>query len=86
MMTIQVRRPDVAEDIRTLSALTGTSITDAIAMAVRNQLAIERARADVRLAKRKEDSARLLAQIRNLPVLGPDLNDSDLYDADGLPK
>ena len=39
---IQIKRPEVADDIRTLAALMGVSITDAIANAVRGQLAIER--------------------------------------------
>jgi hypothetical protein len=83
---IQIKRPDVAEDIRTLANLTGVSITDAIAIAVRGQLALERVKADSKLSKRKKDSQLVLAELKRLPVVGPSLNDHDLYDAGGLPK
>ena len=83
---IQVRRPDVAQDIRALAALTGTSITDAIGNAVRAQLAHERARAAEGKALRKGESERVLAEIRRLPAIGPLLTDEDLYDSDGLPR
>jgi hypothetical protein len=83
---IQIKRADVADDIRSLAALTGTSITDAIANAVRGQLAIEQVKADAKLRKRRKEAAKILAELRRLPVTGPLLSDNDLYDANGLPK
>ena len=83
---IQIKRADVADDIRSLAALTGTSITDAIANAVRGQLAIEQVKADAKLRKRRKEAAKILAELRRLPVTGPLLSDDDLYDATGLPK
>lgn len=83
---IQIKRPEVAADIRTLAELTGLSITDAIANAVRNQLAIERVKADAGLRKRRKAAEDLLSELRQLPVKGPVLSDDDLYDAEGLPK
>ena len=83
---IQIKRPDVAEDIRTLAELTGASITDAIANAVRAQLAIERVKHDAKLRKRRRESEEALAELRRLPVIGPDISDDDLYDKHGLPK
>ncbi len=84
---IQIKRADVADDIRSLAALTGTSITDAIAAnAVRGQLAIEQVKADAKLRKRRKEAAKILAGLRRLPVTGPLLSDDDLYDANGLPK
>jgi len=83
---IQIKRPEVAADIRTLAELTGLSITDAIANAVRAQLAIERVKADATLRKRRKEAENALAELRRLPVTGPALTDDDLYDADGLPK
>jgi len=83
---IQIKRADVADDIRSLAALTGMSITDAIANAVRGQLAIEQVKADAKLRKRRKEGAKILAELRRLPVTGPLLSDDDLYDANGLPK
>jgi hypothetical protein len=83
---IQVKRPDVVEDIRALADLTGTSITDAIQNAVRAQLAIERVRTNAKLAKRRARAEKTLAELRSLPVVGPLLTDRDLYDDEGMPK
>jgi hypothetical protein len=83
---VQVKRPDVAKDIRTLAALTGLSITDAIGSAVREQLALESAKAREKLARRKAESEKALRKIRRLPVTGPLLTDKDLYDSGGLPR
>lgn len=83
---IQIKRSDVAEDARTLAAMTGVSITDAIGKAVKAQLAIERVNASAKLSRRRIRTERTLAELRRLPVLGPELSDRDLYDAGGLPK
>ena len=58
----------------------------AIASAVRGQLAIEQVKADAKLRKRRNDAARILDELKLLPVTGPLLSDDDLYDAEGLPK
>ena len=83
---IQIKRSEVTEEVRALAALTGVSITDAIGIAVKRQLEIERAKADLRLAKRRKEVGKLLNEIRRLPVVGPRLTDEDLYDENGLPK
>lgn len=83
---IQIKRADVAEDVRILAELTELSLTDAIALAVRSQLAIERVRADERLIERQRKVEAGLAALRQLPVVGPDLSDADLYGPDGMPK
>lgn len=83
---IQIKRADVAADIRKLAELTGASITDAIANAVRHQLAIEQVNADAHLRKRRQSVDKTLAELRRLPVTGPLLTDDDLYDEAGLPK
>ena len=83
---IQIKKSEVTEEARALAALTGVSITDAIGIAVKRQLEIERAKAAVKLAKRRKDVEKLLAEIRRLPVVGPILTDDDLYDENGLPK
>jgi hypothetical protein len=83
---IQIKRPDVAEEIRLLADLMGVSITDAIGDAVRGRLAIERVKADAKLQKRRKALDSALLEIRSLPVIGPALTDDDLYDDDGMPK
>jgi hypothetical protein len=83
---IQIKRPGVADDIRALADLMGVSITDAIASAVRGQLAIERVKGDAKLRRRRKDAEKALAELRSLPVIGPDISDKDLYDENGLPK
>lgn len=81
---IQIKRPEVTADIRTLAALTGASITDAIATAVKAQLAVEKVKADAGLRKRRKAAEKALAELRRLPVTGPVLTDEDLYDASGI--
>ena len=83
---IQIKRSEVTEEVRALAALTGVSITDAIGIAVKRQLEIERAKANVKLAQRRKEVSKLLGEIRRLPVVGPRLTDEDLYDENGLPK
>ena len=83
---IQIKRPDVANDIRALAALTGISITDSVAHAVRAQLAIERVRSNAVLSQRRAEAGRMLDELRRMPKIGPQLTDNDLYDEDGLPE
>jgi hypothetical protein len=81
---IQIRRDDVVQDIRELAAITEQSITDAVASAVKAELA--RARAKSGLEARRQAVAEIIRQFRELPVVGPMLTDADLYDEDGLPR
>ena len=83
---IQIKRQDVADDIRALADLTGVSITDAIQNAVKSQLAIERVKANKSLTRRLQQAEKALAELRRLPRVGPMLTDDDLYDDKGLPK
>lgn len=85
-MPIQIKRADVTEQIRLLAELTGCSLTDAVAHAVSRQLALEQVQADATLMKRRKAAESALAELRRLPVLGPQLGDEDLYDSEGLPK
>ena len=83
---IQIRRPDVTADIRKLAELTGASITDTVAQAVRRQLAIEKVHADERSRTKLRKAEKTLAKLRRLPRIGPILTDDDLYDKFGMPK
>lgn len=81
---IQIRRDDVVRDIRELAAITEQSITDAVASAVKAELA--RARAKSGLEARRQAVAEIVRRFCELPVVGPMLTDADLYDEDGLPR
>jgi hypothetical protein len=83
---IQIRRDDVVKDIRMLAEITGVSITEAVASAVRTQLASERGKAEAKLSSRRKRIESALAELRRLPVVGPGLSDRDIYGPDGLPR
>lgn len=81
---IQIRKEDVARDIRELAAMTGDNITDVVGKLVRAELDRERRRRSPEERERAID--RILAQVRALPRTGRVLTDDDLYDEYGLPK
>ena len=81
---IQIKKEDVARDIRELAALTGEAITEAVGEAVRDRL--ERVRRDSSVEERRREVARIVAAYAALPKTGRMLTDDDLYDDYGLPK
>jgi antitoxin VapB len=81
---IQIKKDDVARDIRELAALTGEGITEAVGEAVRDRL--ERVRRRSSVEQRRQEVARIVASYAKLPRIGPPLTDDDLYDDYGLPK
>jgi antitoxin VapB len=83
---IQIRREDVAADIRTLAELMKVSITDAVSAAVRAELERKQAEAEKAKKARWEEANRILKEIHAMPRIGPLLTDADFYDEDGLPK
>ncbi|MDX2267268.1 MAG: type II toxin-antitoxin system VapB family antitoxin [Bryobacter sp.] len=83
---IQIRKEDVTQDIRMLAELMNLSITDAVAVAVKKQLAEEQAKKADRIEEKRRKSREIMERLWALPVVGPKLSDADLYDEDGLPK
>lgn len=81
---IQIRRDDVVRDIRELAAITHQPITEAVAAAVRAELA--KARASRSLDERRAAVEDIVRRFSELPLIGAPLTDADLYDEDGLPK
>lgn len=81
---IQIKREDVARDVRILAARSGQSITDAVGQLVRAELAQPERRSgpEAKLAAVR----RIVAEYKALPKTGMTLTDGDLYDEDGLPK
>jgi hypothetical protein len=83
---IQIRKPEVVEDIRKLAERTKLPITEAVGRAVRAEMQrLETDRAADAEAKIR-DVKEMVARISKLPVVGPMLTDEDLYDELGLPK
>ena len=83
---IQIRREDVAADIRALSELMKVSITEAVAVAVRERLESEQSKAQRMREERNLRADESLKRIWALPKTGAPLTDDDLYDEHGLPK
>jgi len=83
---IQIRKDDVARDIRELAALTGEAITEAVAEAVRERLDRVRRFADRDARDKRID--RIIADFQAAVKAhgGRPLTDDDLYDENGLPK
>lgn len=81
---IQIKKEEVAQNIRELAVLMGEAITDAVNEAVLEKLAKVRKRLDVE--ERRAKVNRVLAEIDALPRIGPPLTDDELYDEHGLPK
>lgn len=83
---IQIRREDVAEDIRKLAGLMKVSLTEAVAVAVRERLEEAERQRRKQIEERDREIQELLKAFWALPKTGPLLTDADLYDEDGLPK
>ncbi len=81
---IQIRKEAVVRDIRELATLTGKPITEAVASAVRSELERTRRLSDIDERRRAVDE--IVRQFNELPRIGPELTDDDLYDDDGMPK
>jgi len=81
---IQIRKDDVARDIRELASLTGQPITEAVGEAVRERLVRERGRATGPDRKRRIDDA--IARYQAAVKRGGMPTDDDFYDEDGLPR
>lgn len=77
---IQIKRANVTEAVRKLARPTGVSLTDAVSTGVNAPLDVEQAKAN-----RRRDAERVLARLRELPIIGPKLTDQDFYDTDGIP-
>jgi len=83
---VQIRKADTVERLRRLAEIEGKTITELVDEMVRerdSRLTAERT-ADV--ARRRQAVQEIVREFNSLPVVGPLLNDDDLYDEDGLPK
>ncbi|HZL00349.1 MAG TPA: type II toxin-antitoxin system VapB family antitoxin [Caulobacteraceae bacterium] len=83
---IQIRNPEVVRAIRALAQKTGRPITETVATAVDAELKRRDVLGDEERKRKLRAMRDIVARIQQLPIIGPDLTDDDLYDEDGLPK
>jgi len=85
-ITIRIRNPDVARDIRALADRLGLAITEVVADAVRRRLQEGSGKASDAQAAAQQRVLDVLARIDALAVTRSILTDDDLYGPDGLPR
>ena len=83
---VQIRNPEVVAKVRELASIRHRSITDLIDELVTPALTRERKLTTQLVAERRRRAEATLARLDAMPVVGPQLEDHDLYDERGLPK
>jgi hypothetical protein len=81
---IQIGNEQVVREVRELAALTGVSEIDAVAEAVRLELA--RAKRSLSIEERLRAVEEAVREFNEAPIVGPMLTDDDFYDEDGFPR
>ena len=83
---VQIRKPEVAERLRSLARLEGKSITELVEEMVRERDERLTSAREADIAERRRGVEEAVRRFNALPIIGPLLTDDDLYDEDGLPK
>ena len=83
---VQIRKPDVAERLRSLARREGLSITDLVDEMARDREARANTARQAEIDRKIATAEAIVAHFQSLPILGPLLTDDDFYDEDGLPK
>lgn len=83
---VQIRKPDVAERLRSLAQREGLSITDLVDEMARDREARANTASQAEIDRKIAAAEAIVAHFQSLPILGPVLTDDDFYDEDGLPK
>jgi hypothetical protein len=83
---IQIRNPEVVRALREVAAQRNQPLTQAIGEIARAELERLKADKDARYHQRVESIRRRVAELHELPILGPPLTDDELYDEEGLPR
>jgi antitoxin VapB len=83
-MGLNIKNPKLEAEIRALAEQTGETLTDAIAIAVRDRRA-RLAKAGVGADDRRAALRRIVESV-NMPVEHRTSNHDDLYDENGLPR
>lgn len=83
---VQIRKPDVAERLRSLARREGLSITDLVDEMARDREARANTTRQAEIDRKIAAAEAIVAHFQSLPIVGPLLTDDDFYDEDGLPK
>ncbi|WP_395649850.1 type II toxin-antitoxin system VapB family antitoxin [Brevundimonas sp.] len=83
---VQIRKPEVAERLRSMARLEGKSITELVEEMVRERDERLTSAREADIAERRRGVEEAVRRFNALPIVGPLLADDDLYDEDGLPK
>lgn len=83
---VQIRKPDVAERLRTIARREGLSITDLVDQMAREREARAIGAREAEIQRRMAAVDEIVREFNALPIMGPLLTDDDIYDEDGLPK
>lgn len=83
---VQIRKPDVAERLRSVARREGLSITDLVDQMIREREIRTEAVREADIQRKIAAAEAIVAHFQTLPIIGPLLTDDDFYDEDGLPK
>lgn len=83
---IQIRNPEVVRAIRALAEKTGQPLTEAVGVAVKQELRRQKFERDAEFERRLKAIHEVAEKFRDLPIVGPLITDDDIYDEDGMPK
>lgn len=83
---VQIRKADTVERLRRLAEIEGKTITELVDEMVRERDSRLTAAKEADIDRRRRAVQEIVAHFNSLPVVGPLLDDDDVYDDDGLPK
>lgn len=83
---VQIRKPEVAERLRSVARQEGLSITDLVDQMIRERQARANQEKEAEIQRKIAAAKAIIADFQSLPIVGPLLTDDDFYDEDGLPK
>lgn len=83
---VQIRKPDVAERLRSVARREGLSITDLVDQMIREREIRTEAVREADIQRKIAAAEAIVSHFQTLPIIGPLLTDDDFYDEDGLPK
>lgn len=83
---VQIRKPEVAERLRSVARQEGLSITDLVDQMIRERQDRANQEKEAEIQRKIAAAKAIIADFQSLPIVGPLLTDDDFYDEDGLPK
>ncbi len=83
---VQIKKPEVAERLRSMARREGVSITDLVDEMTREREARMDMAREAEVQRKIAVAKRIIEEFNALPIVGPLLTDDDFYDESGLPK